>query len=89
LSDVRDLFNEYEDQAPLWLGKFATNVGDLNDLAPVIIPDFDPNLQWGPARWQTRDDVTLPRKGDACLIAFDNHRNPWVIAWWPFSGGPT
>lgn len=84
MSDFRDLFEEHEDQAPLWYGTFAADVDDLTDLAPVIIPEFDPGLQWGPARWQARDSVSLPRKGDSCLVAFDNRREPWVIAWWPF-----
>ena len=84
MADLRDLMPDPEEQAPLWFGTFAKDVMDFTDLAPIIIPDFDTHLQWGPARWQTRDATTLPQKGDLCLVVFDNRRQPWVIAWWPF-----
>jgi len=84
MPDFRDLFEEFPDQAPVWYGTFAKDVNDFIDLAPVIIPEFDPHLQWGPCRWQSRDATSLPRKGDQCLIIFDDRREPWVVAWWPF-----
>jgi len=84
MPDYRDMFDDYPEQAPLWAATFATNVSDFTALAPIIIPAFDPHLEWGPCRWQTRDSVNLPRKGDTCIVAFDSNREPWVIAWWPF-----
>lgn len=56
---------------------------DFTALVPVILPDFDPTLQWGPCPWQSRDAVSLPAAGDPCLVVFDNQRRPWVITWWP------
>lgn len=52
----------------------------------VTLPDFgsDQDLEWGPCRWQSRDATTLPAKGDQCLVLFDNNKEPWVVAWWPF-----
>ena len=84
MSDFRDLFDEHEDQAPLWYGVVSKDINDLADEVTVTIPDFDPKLEWGPCKWQARDADTLPQKNDKCLIAFDNRREPWVIAWWPF-----
>ncbi len=67
-----------------WQGRFAKAVPDLASRAYVIIPDLDPTLQIGPCRWQARDAVSLPAKGDACLVIFDNDHEPWVVAWSPY-----
>lgn len=83
MPDLRDYIPDAAEGRTLWFATFATAVADLGDLAPVIIPEFDENLQWGPCRWQSRDATSLPAKGDQCLVAFDNRRNPWVVAWWP------
>lgn len=84
MADFRDLFAEYEDQAPVWFGIIAQDCTDFANEVPVIIPDFDVTLQWGPCKWQSRNDITLPQKGDQCLIVFDNRREPWIVVWWPF-----
>jgi hypothetical protein len=68
-----------------WAGVVAANVVDFTALCPIIIPAFDPNLVWGPYRWQARDAVELPQQGDTCLVIFDDNRDGWVVAWWPFS----
>jgi hypothetical protein len=87
MGDVRELF---PDTGALgltaWYGIIAANATELSDLLPVIIPEFDQHLQWGPCRWQSRDMTTdnLPHKGDPCLVVMDNRRNPWIVAWWPF-----
>ena len=83
--DWRDVLTEDpEVGAVAHFGTIAQSAADLTDLVPVILPDFDPNQQWGPCRWQSRDAVSLPARGDACLVIFDNQRNPWIVAWWPF-----
>lgn len=80
----------YEDMTPppalnrIWRGTVAADVADFADKMYVIMPDFDPHLKIGPARWQARDAVSLPAKGDDCLVIFDNDREPWVPVWWPF-----
>ena len=88
MTDFRDLLPEYEDQAPIWYGFVAENAVDHVTPVPVIIPEFDEHLQWGPCRWQARDGQ-LPSQGDACVLAFDNRRELWVVAWWPatYTGG--
>jgi hypothetical protein len=65
-------------------GTIAKGATDFTDLLPVILPEFDPHQEWGPCRWQSRDATSLPAKGDACLVIFDNRREPWIAAWWPF-----
>lgn len=82
--DWRDLIPETAEGRMVWFGIVAAAAVDLSTLIPVIIPDFDENLQWGPCRWQARDAISLPAKGDECLVAIDNQHNPWIIAWWPF-----
>lgn len=67
----------------LWHGKIASNPPDFKTRVYVTIPDLDPDLKIGPARWQTRDPIGLPVKGDDCLVIFDNDREPWVVMWWP------
>lgn len=68
----------------IWFARVATNPNDQNILVEVVIPDFDPHLRWGPCRWQARSDTALPARGDECLVVFDNRREPWIVAWWPF-----
>jgi len=82
--DMRDNIPDPPEGRNIWFGVFAAAASDLSDMLPVIIPEFDTHLQWGPCMWQSRDDVSLPAKGDPCLVIFDNRRNPWVVAWWPF-----
>ena len=80
----------YDDLEPvrhlgkIWRGSFARNVASLSARAYVILPDMDPSLQIGPCRWQSRDAVSLPVRGDDCLVIFDNDNEPWIVAWWPY-----
>lgn len=83
--DMRDAIPEPQEGRNVWFAVFAEDATDLADPVTVIIPDFDPHLQWGPVLWQSRDSVSLPAKGDRCLVIFDNRRGPWVVAWWPFA----
>lgn len=82
--DFRDLAAAPPEGRVAWYGKVARSATDLSDLIPVILPEFDPTLEWGPCRWQSRDLTSLPAKGDECLVIFDNHRNPWIVSWWPY-----
>lgn len=68
-----------------WYAIVATNATDLSDSLEVTIPAFDRNLRFGPCRWQSRDAVTLPARGDEALVIFDDRKQPWIIAWWPFT----
>lgn len=80
----------YEDMAPVnelgqvWKGLIAQNAASLTNKLYVTIPDLDPTLRVGPCRWQSRDAVSLPVRGDRCLVIFDNDREPWIVAWWPY-----
>lgn len=68
----------------VWKGVIATSPGSLSTLVSVTIPGLDPDLRIEGARWQSRDAVSLPTRGDDCLVIFDNNNEPWVVAWWPF-----
>lgn len=65
-------------------GTIAKTAVDFTTLLPVVLPDFDETLQWGPCMWQSRDAVSLPQKGDQCLVVFNNRREPVIVMWWPF-----
>lgn len=65
-------------------GTIATDAVDFTTLIQFILPDFDDEQRWGPCRWMPRDSVSLPQRGDKCLVVFDNQMNPWILAWWPF-----
>lgn len=82
--DFRDTFGDDTGLPVTAYGIIAAPAGDFNTFVPVIIPEFDPNLQWGPCRWQSRDEISLPAKGDECLVVWDSRREPWIVAWWPF-----
>lgn len=80
----------YSDTAPvtglnkIWKGIIQTNAVLFSDKLMITIPDLDPSLRLGPCSWMPRDAVSLPSKGDDCLVILDNDREPWVVAWWPF-----
>lgn len=68
-----------------WFGYVARNVPSLTSLMYVILPSFDDSQEFGPCRWQSRDSSSLPTKGDEVLVLFDDRRQPWVVAWWPYN----
>jgi len=69
-----------------WHAIVATNAASINDRIMVTIPEFSTRLRFGPCRWQAREDVTaLPQRGDTALVLFSSKKEPWVVAWWPFS----
>lgn len=69
----------------LFSGRVAVGASDMGDRIMVIVPAIDETQRIGPCRWQARDETSHPARGDACLVAFDEQSDPWVIAWWPFS----
>lgn len=85
MGDMRDSIPDNIEGNRVFYAEFSADVADLADLAGVIIPDFDPSLVWGPCKWQSRDATSLPAKGDLALVIIDNRRNPWIVAWWPFT----
>jgi hypothetical protein len=87
---VSAVFDELEPAATptltgAWAGVIASNPGDVGEQLDVTIPAVDPQLKFGPCRWQSRDATSLPVKGDECLVVFDNNQSPWVAIWWPFA----
>lgn len=64
----------------------ATEPATLDEKVYVTLPNFGNGvLQFGPCRWQARDGVSLPTRGDHALVIFDDDdAEPWVVAWWPF-----
>jgi len=82
---VNPLNNSRLEYGAPWYGEFARDITDLRNGAFVYIMDFSDEHMWGPCPWQARDQVSLPSAGDPCIVVFDNRRNPWVIAWWPFA----
>lgn len=67
----------------MWFGFFSKDVASTDDLASIIVPDFDPTLAWHNVSWQANGATSLPQKGDPCLVAFDNRNQPWIVTWTP------
>ena len=82
--DTRSLPNQEVLGSTAHYGTIAEDAGSLADPVEVILPDFDSDMRWGPCLWQSRDPISLPLRGDKCLVVFDNRMNPWILAWWPF-----
>jgi hypothetical protein len=76
---------EIDDYDGAWFATIAYDVADFNQPVWVVIPDASPTHYWGPCGWQSRDAQTLPQKDDLGIVVFDNRRNLWLIAWWPFT----
>ena len=53
-----------------------------DDPIPIVLPEFDNAITWGPCAW-TSHNGDMPQEGDDCLVVFSNRREPWIIAWWP------
>jgi hypothetical protein len=83
--DFRDLIADPPEPWIVWYGTISKPPTNFAEKVSVILPDWDDTLEWGPCMWQPRDAVTLPKIGDQCLVLLDNNRQPWVVAWWPFS----
>ena len=81
MPDFRDIQPDYEQQHATWRGVIAKDAEDENEELPVILPDWDPDLQWGPCEWTFKDNVNLPKRGDDCLVVFDNNHKPWIASW--------
>lgn len=84
MGSLFDTLDKRTEGRQVWYANIAVAPTDQNELVEVIIPEFDPHLKWGPCRWQARSDTALPAVGDSCLVIFDNRREGWVVAWWPF-----
>ena len=85
MPDFRDVAPDVASQHLTWTGTISRDVEDITTRAYVVLPDWDLHLEWGPCKWQSRDEFTLPNKGDSCLVILDNNEEPWIVAWWPFS----
>lgn len=84
---MSDLFDNLPTGQPLqriWQGTIAEDIVDFGDRASIIVPSFTSEIQITGCRWQSRDDLNKPNRGDACLAALDDNNEWWVIAWWPF-----
>lgn len=82
------LKRQNENYAPtrdLWYGEVASDPLDLSDRISVIVPDFDPTFVWENCFWQSRDETSLPARGDRCVVILDNRNQAWVLGWWPYT----
>jgi hypothetical protein len=70
-----------------WAGKFANNPASFDANAFVIIPRISTTNRIGPMRFTRCQGTSLPVRGDSCLVLYDERENPYIVAWWPTSGG--
>jgi hypothetical protein len=67
----------------MWAGTILDDAATLTDLVKVRLPGVDDGRHaYGPCRWMPRDTV-FPSSGDACLVAFDDEGDPWIVCWTP------
>jgi hypothetical protein len=84
---MSQLFHDLPPAPPLsytWRGVISSPPVDFADRVSIRIPEMNDNLVFDDIRWMSRDSTMLPQAGDTCLVIFDNDREPWVVAWWPF-----
>jgi hypothetical protein len=67
----------------IWRGYFAEDAATIESKPYVILPEWHKTLRVGPCFWQSRGDMQLPKQRDICMVAFDNRRQAWIVAWWP------
>lgn len=89
MAHVEEFIKRHPEQQPLyaqaWHAIIATDATTFSDKIFVTIPAFDETQRWGPCRWQSRDGSSLPARGDSALVIFDERRECWITAWWPFA----
>lgn len=71
----------------------ATIAADADGLAPVrvVIPEFDPDLSFGPAPWMPvarADGIYYPKKGDRAVVLRPDPASVWIAAWTPEAATP-
>lgn len=84
---MSETFEEIDVREPpqqAWSGIIASNPNDFADPVQVTIPGLEATLRWKCRKWQARNDVDLPQRGNPCLVMFDENNDPWVVAWWPY-----
>lgn len=67
-------------------GIIAADAEDLT--VRVIIPEFSPDLTFGPALWMpfvTPIGIFLPKRGDKALVIRTGVDSVWIPAWTPSS----
>lgn len=87
LQDETDPAQGYVEQR-VWAAVIAANATNLADTLPVTIPSLDGNIRWEECKWQSRDNFSLPQRGDQCLVVLDEDEALWIIAWWPAVANP-
>jgi len=74
--------------AGFFQGKIAKGAASIEQYVEVVVPGFDSTLKFQRCRWMPRvsegfGDPVYPTRDDICLVAQDDRRDWWVIAWWP------
>lgn len=89
MTELTDLFasGEQEDSPSVVHGEVAVDVADVNTDVEVVVPTFDGSrIRWGPCDWAPRTADGLPRRGDPCVVLFDERETPFVVVTRPFAG---
>ena len=47
----------------------------------VVIPQWDPDYFWTLTTWPQLHGSSLPAQGAPCLLARDDQRGLWCVAW--------
>lgn len=58
---------------------------------PVILPEFDRNLSFGPAPWNPVAGPTgiyYPKKGDRAVVLRPTPDSIWIVVWTPKASSP-
>ena len=70
----------------MFAGKIASKPANVNAPVMVTIPAWDDHIKIGPCAWVTKGS-SLPKRGQNCMVIFDNNQQAVVTAWWDGTGG--
>ena len=65
----------------VWAGTIATTATAMDDLLSVVIDGLDGHLRWTDCHWQPKDNITLPQRGDKCVVIMDDNGELWIVSW--------
>jgi hypothetical protein len=91
MSDLTDFITESNTPEPEVFEAVVTEDASPGVPVHVVIPDFDPNLNYGPCPWTpivTTDGIYFPHKGDRATVVQPVAGEPVIASWTPSTDTP-
>jgi hypothetical protein len=78
-----------DDTLELGPSRWQTRSAPLSEVSPTSVSAINSAITVSDLKIAVAaafERIKLPKKGDSCLVIFDNDMEPWIISWWPYGG---